>query len=208
MPIPAANPVRVVAGGGRRWRRDHDERRRHFPRRIRPGRTGDVRARAAMTMSAPILYRRRRRLRPGDPVHRGSAAADVAATAPSDVKVAIERGLVTPRTPGVLGRHAAGVVVAEYPSRRACRRRQLTNVYVLPAQPRRRVDMPSSAGRSGRYRLWGNFYAIVEPQAHFRDMADFSAADLVRLSPVIAAAQRAALCAPDRPAIRGSAIIL
>jgi 4-hydroxyproline epimerase len=29
----------------------------------------------------------------------------------------------------------------------------------------------------------GNFYAIVDPQQNFSDMAGFSAADLVRMSP-------------------------
>ncbi|TIW88816.1 MAG: hydroxyproline-2-epimerase, partial [Mesorhizobium sp.] len=31
----------------------------------------------------------------------------------------------------------------------------------------------------------GNFYAIVEPQANYRDMADYSAGDLIAWSPVV-----------------------
>jgi 4-hydroxyproline epimerase len=31
----------------------------------------------------------------------------------------------------------------------------------------------------------GNFYAIVDSQEHFRDLADFKVADLVRLSPLL-----------------------
>ena len=31
----------------------------------------------------------------------------------------------------------------------------------------------------------GNFYAIVEPQDNFRDIADYSAGDLIAVSPVL-----------------------
>jgi 4-hydroxyproline epimerase len=56
----------------------------------------------------------------------------------------------------------------------------------------------------------GNFYAIVEPQKNFRDMADFSAARLIDLSPRLRAALNAKyeFVHPEHPTIRGLSHIL
>ena len=56
----------------------------------------------------------------------------------------------------------------------------------------------------------GNYYAIVEPQANFRDVADFSAGDLIRLSPVLRRTLNDAVAVvhPDDPTIRGISHIL
>ena len=45
----------------------------------------------------------------------------------------------------------------------------------------------------------GNFYAIVEPQENFRDMADHSAGDLIAWSPVLRAAAERELLASSIP---------
>lgn len=56
----------------------------------------------------------------------------------------------------------------------------------------------------------GNFYAIVEPQKNFRDMADFSVSELVGLSPKLRAALNAKyeFTHPEHPAINGLSHIL
>ncbi|MFX8852690.1 proline racemase family protein, partial [Acinetobacter baumannii] len=56
----------------------------------------------------------------------------------------------------------------------------------------------------------GNFYAIVEAQEHFRDIADFTAGDLVRLSPILRRRlnEVADIAHPENPAIKGISHIL
>jgi 4-hydroxyproline epimerase len=56
----------------------------------------------------------------------------------------------------------------------------------------------------------GNFYAIVEPQKNFRDMADHSAGALIGWSPLLRAALNAkyAFVHPERPEIAGLSHIL
>ena len=51
----------------------------------------------------------------------------------------------------------------------------------------------------------GNFYAIVEPQRNFRDMADFTAGELIGFSPKLRAALNAKyeFIHPEHPAING-----
>jgi 4-hydroxyproline epimerase len=51
----------------------------------------------------------------------------------------------------------------------------------------------------------GNFYAIVEPQTNFRDMADHTAGELIGWSPKLRAALNAKyeFVHPEHPAIRG-----
>jgi len=56
----------------------------------------------------------------------------------------------------------------------------------------------------------GNFYAIVEPQAAFRDIAEVSAADLIRWSPILRERLNAAhdFIHPENPDIRGLTHVL
>ncbi len=56
----------------------------------------------------------------------------------------------------------------------------------------------------------GNFYAIVEPQKTYRDMADFSAGELISLSPRLRAAlnEKYDFIHPEHPAINGLSHIL
>jgi len=56
----------------------------------------------------------------------------------------------------------------------------------------------------------GNFYAIVDGQEHFADMADFSAADLVRMSPALRDRLNSEheFVHPEKPGIRGLSHIL
>jgi 4-hydroxyproline epimerase len=211
------NPVRVVAGGGPQLRgATMSERRSHFMHEYDWVRTGLMfEPRGHDVMSGTILYPPTR-----DDCDVGLIFIEVSGCLPmcghgtiGTVTVMIERGLVTPRTPGTLRLDTpAGLVVAEY--------RQvgeyvdgvtLTNVPAFLHSRDVAVDMPELAGTlTVDIAYGGNFYAIVEAQERFRDMADFSAADLVRLSPLLRRRLNAQLTVvhPDDPTIRGVSHIL
>lgn len=123
------------------------------------------------------------------------------------VTMAIERGLVTPRTPGELRLDtAAGVVVARYtldgPHVSAVR---ITNVPSFLYARDLEVDVPRLGRLSVDVAYGGNFYPIVEPQPGYRDLADFSAAELVALGRALREDLNAryTFVHPEDPSIRG-----
>jgi 4-hydroxyproline epimerase len=72
------------------------------------------------------------------------------------------------------------------------------------------VDCPGLGEIAVDIAYGGNYYAIVEPQANYADLADFSAGDLLRLSPALRRALNAAnaVVHPNDPTIRGISHIL
>ena len=128
------------------------------------------------------------------------------------VTMGIEHGLIRPRDEKVLmldtpaglvraeverdGRHVASVRLFNVPS----------YLHVSGVT----VDCPGLGEITVDIAYGGNYYAIVEPQANYGDLADFSAGDLVRLSPVLRRALNAAtaIVHPDDPTIRGVSHIL
>ena len=61
---------------------------------------------------------------------------------------------------------------------------RITNVASYPpCRGRERSSARASASSTFDVAYGGNFYAILEPQKNYRDMADCSAGDLLRLSP-------------------------
>jgi 4-hydroxyproline epimerase len=72
------------------------------------------------------------------------------------------------------------------------------------------VDCPGIGELTFDISYGGNYYAILEPQQNYRDMADFSAGDLVRLSPILRRLlnEKIAPVHPDNPTIRGVSHIL
>jgi 4-hydroxyproline epimerase len=103
------------------------------------------------------------------------------------VTVVIQAGLVKPATPGRLRVEVpAGVIDAYYtmngPNVGSVR---IVNVPSYLEAGGIEVDCPGI----GKLRLdvayGGNFYGIVDPQENYRDLADLTAADIVRLSPVV-----------------------
>jgi 4-hydroxyproline epimerase len=101
------------------------------------------------------------------------------------VTMALEHGLVTPKEPGrLLLDVPAGRVVAEYEREgRFVERVRLRNVPSYLALPEVRVDCPELGELVVDIAYGGNFYAIVEPQPGYRDLADLSAGQILRLSP-------------------------
>jgi len=103
------------------------------------------------------------------------------------VTVMIEHGLVTPRDPGVLHLETpAGRVDAYYTMEGArVAAVRIVNVPSYLAASGLTVECPDLGTLTVDVGYGGNFYAIVDPQDNFRDMADYSAGDLIRWSPIL-----------------------
>lgn len=123
------------------------------------------------------------------------------------ITFAIEHGLVQPKTPGVLRLDTpAGVVIAEYRQEGAhVEEVRITNVPSFLYTSDLEVDCPELGRLKVDVAYGGNFYAIVDAQENFRDMADYTAADFTRWSPVIRERLNAAhkFVHPDQPSISG-----
>ncbi len=104
------------------------------------------------------------------------------------VTIAVENGLVTPRTPGKLALETpAGKVEIAYTSRgRKVRSVKLTNVPSFLHSSGLEVDCPE-LGATLKFDMayGGNFYAIIEPQPGYADLEQLTAADITRLSPLL-----------------------
>lgn len=185
------NPVRLVAGGGPRLDgATMMERRAHFLEEfdwIRKGLMFEPRGHDMM--SGSILY---------PPTREDCDIAilfiETSGCLPmcghgtiGTVTMAIEHGLVTPKTPGVLRLDTpAGVVVAEYRQEgQYVEEVRITNVPSFLYAEGLEVDCPGLGRLVVDVAYGGNFYAIVEPQENFSDMAKHSAGSLIAWSPVL-----------------------
>jgi 4-hydroxyproline epimerase len=103
------------------------------------------------------------------------------------VTMALEHGLVTPKTPGVLRLDTpAGLVIAEYRQEgQFVEEVRLTNVPSFLYKEGLEVECPDLGTLKVDVAYGGNFYAIVEPQENYRDMADHTALDFIKWSPVL-----------------------
>jgi 4-hydroxyproline epimerase len=210
------NPVRLVAGGGPRLEgANMIEKRAHFLAEYDWIRTGLMfEPRGHDMMSGSILY----------PPTRPDCDVAVLFIETSGclpmcghgtigtVTMAIENGLVTPKEPGKLRLDTpAGLVTVEYRQEgRFVEEVRLTNVPAFLHSEGLTAEVEGLGEVTVDVAFGGNFYAIVEPQANFRDMADFSAGELVGFSPKLRAALNAKYKFehPENPAIRGLSHIL
>jgi 4-hydroxyproline epimerase len=128
------------------------------------------------------------------------------------VTFAIEHGLVRPSTPGVLRLDTpAGLVTAEYRQEGDyVEEVRLTNIPSFLYATDLEVECPGLGPLKVDVAYGGNFYAIIEPQDNYRDMADYSAADLVRWSLVLRERLNAVqeFVHPEQHSIRGLTHIL
>jgi 4-hydroxyproline epimerase len=101
------------------------------------------------------------------------------------VTFALERGLVQPREDGVLRLDTqAGLVEARYATRNGhVESVRIKNVGAYLAAESVTADCPGLGKIAVDIAYGGNFYAIVEPQAVYRDLADFTAGELIAMSP-------------------------
>ncbi len=185
------NPVRVVMGGGPPLSgASMSEKRQHFLAEFDWIRTGLMfEPRGHDMMSGSILYP------PARPdcdiailfIETSGCLPMCGHGAIGTVTVAVEEGLVRPGTPGVLRLETpAGLVVAEYEQKgEYVESVRLTNVPSFLHSTGLEAECPGIGPIKVDVAYGGNFYAIVEPQAGYRDMADFTAGDLMRMSPVL-----------------------
>jgi len=210
------NPVRLVSGGGPLLQGDTMlERRAHFLSEYDWIRTGLMfEPRGHDMMSGAILY----------PPTREDCDIGILFIETSGclymcghgtigtVTMALENGLIQPKTPGEVRLDTpAGVVVAVYAQNGPwVEEVRITNVPAFLYAEGLEAEVPELGALSVDVAYGGNFYAIVEPQAPFTDIADVSAADLVRWSPMLRERLNAAhdFIHPENPDIRGLTHVL
>jgi 4-hydroxyproline epimerase len=210
------NPVRVVMGGGPQLSgASMSERRQHFLAEFDWIRTGLMfEPRGHDMMSGSILYPP---TRPDCDI--GILFIETSGCLPmcghgtiGTVTVAVEQGLVRPKTPGVLRLETpAGLVIAEYEQKgEYVESVRLTNVPGFLHSTGLEAECPGIGTIKVDVAYGGNFYAIVEPQAGYRDMADFTAGQLVQMSPVLRRNLNAKYTFqhPENPTIKGLSHIL
>lgn len=211
------NPVRVVAGGAPPLPAESaSDRRQKFIADYDWIRTGLMfEPRGHDLMSGSVLYPSTR-----SDCDTGIVYIETSGCLPmcghgtiGTVTVAIERGLVTPAIPGRLTLDApAGRVVADYrlDDRGQVKAVRITNVPSFLAEEGVVVEVPELGSLTVDIAYGGNFYAIVDPQENFRDLADLGAGTIVRLSPLLRRAVNAAVevVHPEDPTIRGVSHIL
>ncbi|MCU0449476.1 MAG: 4-hydroxyproline epimerase [Bernardetiaceae bacterium] len=182
------NPVRVVAGGGPHLAgANMAEKRAHFVREYDWVRQALMfEPRGHDMMSGSILY----------PPHQPENDAAVLFIETSGclpmcghgtigtVTVAIEQGLVQPRTPGHLRLEVpAGLVLAQYHQEGdRVKWVKITNVPSFVAAQGLQVDCPGLGPLQFDVAYGGNFYAIVDPQPHFAGLEHYRAEQLVAWS--------------------------
>jgi len=185
------NPVRVVTGGGPHLDGTSMlERRRNFLEAYDWIRTALMfEPRGHDMMSGSILYPS---TRPDCDV--GILFIETSGCLPmcghgtiGTVTVMIEHGLVRPRDPGVVHLDTpAGRVDAFYATGAGrVQSVRIVNVPSFLAAEGLEVECPDLGMLTVDVAYGGNFYAIVDAQDNFRDLADVTAADLVRWSPTI-----------------------
>ena len=185
------NPVRLVAGGGPILNgKTMMEKRAHFLEEfdwIRHGLMFEPRGHDMM--SGSILYPPTR-----DDCDIGILFIETSGCLPmcghgtiGTVTMALENGLMTPKTPGLLRLDTpAGLVTAEYTMKgEYVEEVRITNVPSFLYKTGLEVDCPDLGPLKVDVAYGGNFYAIVEPQENFRDMADHAALDFIKWSPVL-----------------------
>ena len=198
------NPVRVVVGGApmlpavpmaekrQIFIRDHDWVRRAL---MFEPRGHDV-------MSGSVLYPSTR-----DDCELGVLYIEVTGCLPmcghgtiGTVTVALEEGLVQPRTPGRLSLETpAGVVSITYVQEgRFVEQVRLFNVPAYLHASGVMLDVPGLGPLVVDVAYGGNYYAIVEPQPGWPGLDAATARDLIAWSPAVRAAAQAAV-APVHP---------
>lgn len=121
------------------------------------------------------------------------------------VTTIIEHGLVTPRVPGLLRLETpAGVVEARYQQEGAhVESVTLTNVPSFLLGRGYEIEVEGIGRLAVDVAYGGNFYAIIEPQANYADLAALKPSEILALSPRVRAAfnQRHRIVHPENPAL-------
>ena len=210
------NPVRLVAGGGPLLQgKNMSEKRQHFLKEfdwIRKGLMFEPRGHDMM--SGSILYP------PSDPANDiGVLFIETSGCLPmcghgtiGTVTIAIEEGLVIPKTPGVLNLEVpAGLVRIEYKQEgKKVKSVKIRNVKAYLAAENITADCPDLGELTLDVSYGGNFYAIVDPQPNFSGLENFTADQLVSWSRELRKNinKKYQFVHPENPTINGCSHIL
>jgi 4-hydroxyproline epimerase len=205
------NPVRVVTEGGPQLDGSSMmEQRLHFMREYDWIRTGLMfEPRGHDMMSGSILYPSTR-----DDADIGILFIETSGCLPmcghgtiGTVTVLIERGLVTPKSPGKLRLEVpAGIVDAYYTMKDGkVEAVRIVNVPSFLHSSGLTVDCPDLGRLTVDVAYGGNFYAIIDPQENYKGLDALSALDIIRLSPIIRERmnERYTFVHPENPNING-----
>jgi len=185
------NPVRLVAGGGPNLSgANMSEKRQHFLKEydwIRQGLMYEPRGHDMM--SGSILYP------PHDPENDVAVLfIETSGCLPmcghgtiGTITIAIEEGLIIPKTPGVVKMEApAGLVHIEYAAEsNKVSHVKLRNVASYLAASDLTVECPDLGTLTFDVAYGGNFYAIIDPQQNYKGIDQYAADQLISWSRVI-----------------------
>jgi len=210
------NPVRLVAGGGPLLQgKNMSEKRQHFLKEydwIRKGLMFEPRGHDMM--SGSILYP------PSDPANdMGVLFIETSGCLPmcghgtiGTVTIAIEEGLVIPKTPGVLNLEVpAGLVRIEYKQEgKKVKSVKIRNVKAFLAAENITAQCPDLGELTLDVSYGGNFYAIVDPQQNFSGLQNYTADQLIGWSRELRKNinQKYQFVHPENPTINGCSHIL
>lgn len=205
------NPVRLVAGGGPILRGSNmSEKRQHFLQEfdwIRKGLMYEPRGHDMM--SGSILYP------PSDPRNDiGILFIETSGCLPmcghgtiGTVTIALEQGLVTPQTEGVLNLEVpAGLVRAEYKMvGKKVQSVKITNIKSYLHTEGVGVECSGLGKLHLDVAYGGNFYGIIDPQENFKGMEHYSADQLIAWSREIRTKvnEQHTFVHPENPTING-----
>ncbi|MFD2827948.1 4-hydroxyproline epimerase [Leeuwenhoekiella polynyae] len=185
------NPVRVVKAGGPALEgKTMSEKRQHFLREYDWIRTGLMfEPRGHDMMSGSILFP------PHDPENDFAILfIETSGCLPmcghgtiGTITIAIEEGLITPKTPGKIRMEApAGLVEIEYQQTgKKVDWVKLINVKSYLAARDLMIDCDDLGELHFDVSYGGNYYAIVDPQQNFSGVHDFNASKIVSLSKIL-----------------------
>ncbi len=210
------NPVRLVAGGGPLLHgKNMSEKRQHFLKEFDWIRRGLMfEPRGHDMMSGSILYP------PSDPANdSGVLFIETSGCLPmcghgtiGTVTIAIEEGLVIPKTPGVLNLEVpAGLVRIEYKQEgKKVKSVKIRNVKAYLAAENITADCLDLGELKIDVSYGGNFYAIVDPQPNFSGLENFTADQLISWSRELRVNinKKYKFVHPENPTINGCSHIL
>lgn len=210
------NPVRLVKEGGPELKGSSmSEKRQHFLQEydwIRKGLMFEPRGHDMM--SGSILYP------PHDPANDVAVLfIETSGCLPmcghgtiGTITIAIERGLVIPKTPGIVRMEApAGLVIINYTMEGSkVKTVKLTNVPAYLAAIELTADCPDLGELLIDVSYGGNFYAIVDVQKNFKGLEHHSADQLIGWARVLRQRinEKYEFVHPDNDTIRGCSHIL
>lgn len=210
------NPVRLVAGGGPVLEGNNmSEKRNHFLREydwIRKGLMFEPRGHDMM--SGSILYP------PHDPANDVAVLfIETSGCLPmcghgtiGTITIAIEEGLITPKTPGVVRMEApAGLVTITYTQEgKKVKSVRLTNVASYLEASGLEVECPDLGPLKVDVSYGGNFYAIVDVQENFKGLEHYPASQLINWAREMRKRinEKYSFVHPDNPHINGCSHVL